>query len=322
MEPDDDARLAGSVASRCPEVWRLAEYVDGVLDDAERREVQSHLVRCADCRDTVAETQIILSSSSHALTAGSAASPGLRARTYAWAGGLAAAAALALAVYVARPHLFFGPRVAPSTQLAVGPRTDRPELAGLVAAMVQEPTRVVDGRLTGGFSYAPAPSADRGPRGPRARELSPDVRIAAAEIEKARQASDAAENQAAAGVAHLVQGDLDKAVDELESAVQRRPMDARYQSDLSAAYLERARSPNHADDWSRALAAAERALELAPRMPEAAFNRALALDGLHRDQAAADAWAVFRRLAESPAWQSEAEDRELQARARAAQKGR
>ena len=307
MAPDDDARLAHSADGACPEVWRLAEYVDGVLDDAERREIQAHLVRCVACRDTVADTQIILKGSGRTLSAASPAAFRPRRRTYVWAGSLAAAAAVALAVYVARPDLIFGPRI------------DRPELAGLIAAMAKESDRVVDGRLAGGFSYARAPSVDRGPRG---RPLSPDVRIAAAEVEKALLANDAAENQAAAGVAHLIQGDLDGAIDELESAVQRRPTDARFQSDLSAAYLERARSPNRADDWSRALSAAERALEIAPRMPEASFNRALALDGLRRDPAAADAWAAFRKLAESPAWQSEAADRESKARARAALQGR
>jgi hypothetical protein len=51
-------------------------------------------------------------------------------------------------------------------------------------------------------------------------------------------------------------------------------------------------------------------------MPEAHFNRALALDGLGQDARAAEAWAAFRTLAGSSPAQSEAAGRERDARAR------
>ncbi len=84
--------------------------------------------------------------------------------TWRIAAGLAAAATIVLAVNV------FGP---------FGANGDERALTQLVAAVGTE--RTFDSRLTGGFAYAPVRGAVRGANDVN---LSPDVRIAIAEIEK------------------------------------------------------------------------------------------------------------------------------------------
>jgi anti-sigma factor RsiW len=90
---------------RHPEAERLAEYADGVLDAASRAEVDQHLADCADCRAVVMETMAFLDSNL-AIPASEARKvvpfrprPWVRGVTV----GLAAAAALLLAIRVARP---------------------------------------------------------------------------------------------------------------------------------------------------------------------------------------------------------------------------
>lgn len=203
------------------------------------------------------------------------------------AAGLAAAAAIVLAV-----------------RLGVGP-SGRPELQELVAAVGAESARPVEGRLTGGFPYAPPPTLLRGPSEP----ASPRVRIAAAKLEEAVKANETAATRAAVGVAFLATGEVDKAIEALEDAVQQQPGDARYQSDLAAAYLARAKWRDRSEDWPRALAVAERAIKADPALVEPYFNRALALEGLHLDAQAAEAWAAYQAIEKSKAWADEARER-------------
>lgn len=225
---------------------------------------------------------------------------------YALAAALAAAAALLLVVLVRQPR---GP------DAAIATRTDRPELQELVAAVAGEPSRPVEGRLSGGFPYGPPPTLQRGP----SEQASPRVRIAAAKLEEAARTSDTPATRGAVGVGFVAVGDLDKAVDALEEVVQEQPANAHAQSDLSAAYLARAKWRDRPEDWPKALAAAERAIKANPKLAEPYFNRALALEGLHLDQEAIDAWTAYQGVDPSSRWTAEAAEhvRKLKARASA-----
>jgi putative zinc finger protein len=284
-----------ALADRHPDVERLAEYADGVLPAEAREAVEEHLVECADCRFIVAETTAFgQGGAGPARTVSWPRTVPFRGRWWvrATAAVLVTAAVTMLVVRIAR--------VARPDR--AGGRSARPELQELIAALAQEPTRPVEGRLTGGFAYGPPPTVVRGPG---ERDASPEVRIAAANLQRAARGAGSARSLAAAGVADLVLGQMDAAIDSLEGAIARNRTAASAYSDLAAAYLARAAARGGADDSSKALAAADRALDLAPALPEALFNRALALEYLHRDAEADRAWARYRAQEPDARWRDD-----------------
>jgi tetratricopeptide (TPR) repeat protein len=196
--------------------------------------------------------------------------------------GLAAAAMLIVAVNVWGPF---------------GSNADRRALDRLVTAVGT--ARTFDPRLTGGFAYAPVRGAVRGSND--TPQLSPDIRIAIAEIEKQNAARPVAASAA------LISGDANRAIDILEAASKNALNDARIFSDLSAAYLVRAgQRTDNARDLQMALANANRALEIERLMPEALFNRALALQMLGQNADARTAWQSFLTIDDRSGWADEA----------------
>lgn len=247
---------------RHPDAERLAEYAEGTLDVPARAEVERHLADCPDCRAVVLETTVFLDMNPVEKAPEAQVIPlPSRSSLTGVAAALAMAAVLFLAVFVDRPE-WLGRS-----------RGGRPELQELIAAVAQEPTRPVEGRLSGGFKYAPPPSATRGGAD---RSVSPDVRIAAAKLAKRATEADTASNRAAMATAYLAVGEVERAVSALESAVSQDPNRADFHSDLAAAYLARAARSGQPADVQRALASAEAAIALNPAQPEAWFNRALA----------------------------------------------
>lgn len=249
--------------ARHPDAERLAEYVDGVLNAGGRAEVERHMADCAECRAVVMETTAFNQSETESQDALAANVIPFRSRRWLTgvAAGLAVAAALLLTVRVMRPDWLSATR------------GDRPELQELIAAVANEPTRPVEGRLSGGFKYSPPPSMTRGLR---ERPVSPDVRIAAAKLARLAAEADTPSNRAAMATAYLAVGDVDRAITALESAVAQDPQRAAFHSDLSAAYLVRASRSGQTAHAQRALSEAETAIRLSPSLPEAWFNRALA----------------------------------------------
>ena len=278
---------------RHPDAERLAEYAEGTLEVAARAEVERHLADCAACRAVVMETVAFLEM--HPAEQASAASviPFRSRRSLTGvAAALAVAAGLVLAVFVARPEWLSGAR------------GGRPELQELIAAVANEPTRPVEGRLSGGFTYAPPPSTTRGP-GDRA--ISAEVRIAAQKVESVRSESAAPVGDAASGVAHLVIGKVDEAIDDLLEATAAAPADAAYQNDLAAAYLARGGRDGRPDDFAKALAAANRAIELSPTLLEPRFNRALAISAMGGE--ARPEWRWYAERDPDSPWGREAQQR-------------
>jgi CHAT domain-containing protein len=103
----------------------------------------------------------------------------------------------------------------------------------------------------------------------------------------------------------------------LERAAGESPRDARVLSDLAAAYLTRADRKQRPEDLVRGLSAALQALHIEPGLPEAAFNRALALEKLWLKGAAIEAWESCSTADPDAEWRREAE-RHHQALARPA----
>ena len=277
--------------TRHPDAERLAEYADDLLGGDLRAEVEQHLADCAECRAAVMETTEFLHSTLAMADPATKVVPFLRPRRLIGiAAGLAAAAALVLAVRSARPDRLFGPR------------GDRPELQELIAAVANEPTRLAEGRLSGGFKYAPPPAPTRGAGD---GNVATPVRIAAAKLEEEARVRSTPRARAALGVSDLAVGDVDGAVRSLESAVALEPSDAQYQNDLAVAYITRARRRGAASDWVNALAAAERAVAANPALVEAWFNRALAIEGVRSADEAKQAWKDYFDRDSSSDWARE-----------------
>jgi tetratricopeptide (TPR) repeat protein len=162
--------------------------------------------------------------------------------------------------------------------------------------------RVIEPRLTGGFAYAVPPAVVRGAE---ARALPPEVLIAAAGTRSDVAARDDAAGRSARAAADLLLGNSAQAIQGLETAVAARPTAARY-SNLAAAYLVHARSSGDTADIGRALAAADHALALNGRLPEAYFNRALAVEASGDASAAEAAWRAYLAVDPDSEWAREA----------------
>lgn len=260
----------------------LAGYVDGTLTSDEHRTVEGHLADCDNCREVVAETSLAREAMGVPAEVPAAAEPAGRVVTLAsrgrrwWPtmGVLAAAAVITVALVIPR-------MMRPADPSA------RPELAELVAAVGE--ARPFEARLTGGFRYGPLAPVMRSGEGGGATPR-PEVAAAVAKLEIKALSDSGVASQAAAAAGLLVAGQVPDAVQGLERVTQVEPGRAAYWSDLAAAYLVRATRTGDTEDHRRALEAADRALALAPRLPEALFNRALALDGLGRADEAREAW--------------------------------
>jgi Flp pilus assembly protein TadD len=176
------------------------------------------------------------------------------------------------------------------------------ELQALVAAVGTG--RTIEPRLVGGFAHGPLLEAVRGRA--TADVVSPDVRIAAATLEKAVNERPTAQNLRALGAAHLIMGQFDTAIDALQSAVRQAPTDATVLSDLSAAYLVRGKNEGAPEDYARAASQADKATKANAVLPEALFNRALAFEALSLAREARESWEQYLRLDGRSAWADEA----------------
>jgi CHAT domain-containing protein/tetratricopeptide (TPR) repeat protein len=179
----------------------------------------------------------------------------------------------------------------------------RPELIELVKAVGTY--RPLEARLTGGFAYGPLQAPSRSAGG--SQELSPDLRIAVARIEKRAARSRSDSDWVALGTSYLLSGELEKGLGFLEAAVAEPSSDALLLSDLAAAYLSVAQEGDRDDLIPKALASAERACRLNARLPEAAFNKALSLEAIHLSDQAQQAWRAYSAIDSSSPWAREAQ---------------
>lgn len=195
-----------------------------------------------------------------------------------------------------------------------------PELGRLAGSLGA--VRPTSARLCGGFGYAAFEAADP-ISAPAAKRPVPGVAEASAQAVPAprgpagtaRLIQQSAgrgtpEELAAAGVVSLLSGRTAEAVSRLEQALERAPADdARYLVDLANAYLARARSDAEPLDLLRAAETAERAVEIAPALPEARFTQAAALEKIGLRPEAAAAWRGFLAFEPEGDWSDEARRR-------------
>jgi cellulose synthase operon protein C len=293
-----------SSAAACVDSQRLAAYVDGTLVPNERAGVEAHLADCEACREVVAEaarsTEALDGADadadeepSTAPTVDIAAARRRWGRRIVW--GLAAAAVVIVAVFL------------PWRSWVSQRPTSQKRMAALVEAVGQR--RLFEPRLTGGFAYGPLAAVMRSGESDSEADLSPDIRLAAGELEKAHEAHASPRTAAGRAIGALVLGDIDTAIGLLERATQANPKIAAHWSDLAAAYLVRSSRTGDPDAVAQALAAVDLALALEPRMPEALFNRALVLDAIGRPNDAALAWSTYLSVDPTSGWAAEVKAR-------------
>ncbi|MEM9597706.1 MAG: CHAT domain-containing protein [Acidobacteriota bacterium] len=92
----------------------------------------------------------------------------------------------------------------------------------------------------------------------------------------------------------------------LRQALDRDPGNALLWNDLAALLLVHGHDRGSAFDWIEALEAADRALKLSPGRPEAAFNRALALETVGLFESARVAWLDIADRGAGTPWATEA----------------
>ncbi len=115
----------------------------------------------------------------------------------------------------------------------------------------------------------------------------------------------------ALGLLYLAERNFERAGQEFAAGLAAAPEDAKLHSDIGAMYLEMARSIAGADptgivSLDHSLKNLERAIELAPRMPEPRFNKALVLEDLKLPDRAKKAWEEYLEIDPSSKWADEA----------------
>ncbi|HXA18340.1 MAG TPA: CHAT domain-containing tetratricopeptide repeat protein [Thermoanaerobaculia bacterium] len=128
---------------------------------------------------------------------------------------------------------------------------------------------------------------------------------AAADVFLRAQHDASAEAAHAAGVAELLLQKPGEAAERLRDAAVKEPK-AETWNDLAAAYYTDAVREGHAAELPRALAAADKALAIAPDLSEARFNRALILERMGLRAEAAAAWREYLQRDGSSDWAAEA----------------
>jgi hypothetical protein len=269
----------------CPEPAELGAYIDGTLSRPRVDDVTRHVTRCASCRAAI---QNIVATEDE-LPADIPA-PARPRHLVVWA----VAAAVGLVIVLA--PLFRGAR-RPAGQDAI---------SRLVAATPRS-ARVVEPRLSGGFPWGPY----RGARRADTNEKSPEqLAVSGAAGAVLRDIGHDRDPQSlhAAGVAYLLSGDADTAVKLLADASRRAPGNARVWSDLSAALYASA-DGDDARVFRSAADAADQAIRLNPRLEEAYFNRALALEHAGTRPQVDAAWRDYLARFPNGPWAAEARER-------------
>ena len=267
----------------CPDAETLAAFAGGRLKGADAAGVVEHLDTCDDCTRGVALAMQAVDEEEPVRPAETTNVVRPR-RWMPWLAAAAAAIVIALLVNVMRRS--------PVEQLV---------------ALTPKSARVVEPRLTGGFAWSPYRGLER------SSGTSPDpaqlkLAGAAGELMERAQRDPSAEAQHDAGVAMMLTQNAAEAIARLETAANAAPS-ARIWSDLAAARYATASDHGRAALYPQALAAADAALRIDDKLPEALFNRALILERLGLVDEARNAWTRYLAIDASSKWADEAHAR-------------
>ena len=180
-------------------------------------------------------------------------------------------------------------------------RTESPTERLLALAPLCRP---IEARLTG-FDFPAA----RLQRATHASLLDParlELAGAASTVIQSQLNDSSARARHESGAAYLLIDRDRDAIDALESAVRQSPNNAAYWSDLAAARYTLAVNEKRPHELPQALADADHALRLDPKLHDALFNRALIIEALGISEAARRAWQRYASADPSSHWSTEA----------------
>jgi CHAT domain-containing protein len=171
-------------------------------------------------------------------------------------------------------------------------------------ALATHSGRPIDARLTG-FDWPAA----RLQRATHANLLDParlELAGAASTVIQSQLNDSSPSARHESGAAYLLIDRDRDAIDALESAVRQSPKNAAYWSDLAAARYTLAVTEKRPHELPQALADADHALRLDPKLNDALFNRALIIEALGISEAARRAWQRYAAADPSSHWSNEA----------------
>jgi tetratricopeptide (TPR) repeat protein len=262
---------------RHPDFERLARYVEGSLEASDVLEIEEHLLRCARCREVVAEASELMSAESAAPpeTGGRRARPFRFRRRAGITAGIAVLAAAAATVILA---------LVPAARWWY-----RPPFAALNGAYTGR--RPLELRF---------PHASYGPlvvtRGSSAIDQPPAVLDALSAIRRKLDDPNAdARWHHAYGLAALLMWQYDDAVRSLQRAADLGERTPDLWIDLASAHFERAEANNTPQEYTAAVELLAKALAAEPSNAAALFNRAVVFSKLNLfDAAIADFKAALQ----------------------------
>lgn len=278
----------------------LAAFIDGRLDPETRGEVIAHMTTCSECYS-------VFVSATEMTAAAVAPDASRRSSRNAWvAVGAATLAATMAVVFLVTPvHDFVLPH-----------RDD-----GMIALAKAAPgERTIIGRISG-FPYQPMAPVVRGPNAdPMKNTANAALLTAAAGVQRSVASHRSSANLHASGVANLLLGDNNMAIDLLHESLlaetgQRSVAaaidesdDVSLLNDLSVALSNRATSQRKLTDAAEAVRCADRAWRIG-HTQEAAWNRAVAIEALNGSKVAQRAWNDYLAIDLSSPWAAEARKR-------------
>lgn len=269
-----------------PPAELLGTFVEGTLDADRTAAIAAHLGNCNECLDAVGAAARVLREER---SLAPSARPWWSRKSF----SIAAAAALIMLVGLATFRQVL--------------RRETP-LDRLVAAAPHD-HRVLEPRLAGFRWAAMRTYRDATPSLPTEDPQFLEMAAAASDaLRRARKNEDSAEAAHAAGIGQLLLREPASAITWLEKAIALEHDNAHTWSDLAAARLLRATQENRPAELAEALAAADTALEMDPRLADARFNRALILERMERHDDAVAAWRAYLDIDGTSPWAGEARE--------------
>lgn len=272
----------------------LAAYIEKRLSPEQRADVEAQLANDPDSHAVLVESMRALDAMEETGVPRApevqkmpvVLVPKTRTRWWVYTGGaLAAAAAIVLVVW---------------TSLLPGGEGANAGLERVVALANQE--RHFESRIAAQINYRPLLPTFRGSQ----RTSDERIRSVVAQAREALRNSPSAQAERALGLILMFSHDFDEAVHHLSRSAELRPDDARIQSDLAAAYLERAVQSGDRLGVGLAIAAAQRAIDLDQNLAPAHYNLALSLERNGQAEAARQAWHAYLSVETDSRWAEDA----------------